>query len=158
MLKTTLATINQVETVSLLENSLLNYITTDPALKEKILKEVQAYFQAKTQELYDYLQEGKYVDPKEMARYNLPEFTGAQKENLLMKAYMYNSWIHNVETSVIFYGDIAQYDHTKQDFHKRTSGLISNGRRFRTDIAAIKYINDVFNASGKTYASTLDAK
>lgn len=144
--------------VNTTEVDLLNYITTDPLLKEKILKEVQAYFQTKSQELYDYLQEGKYVDPKEMARYNLPEFTGAQKENLLMKAYMYNSWIHNVETSVIFYGDIAQYDHTKQDFHKRTSGLISNGRRFRTDIAAIKYINDVFNASGKTYASTLDAK
>lgn len=144
--------------VNTTEIDLLNYITTDPALKEKILKEVQEYFQAKSQELYDYLQEGKYVDPKEMARYNLPEFTGAQKENLLMKAYMYNSWIHNVETSVIFYGDIAQYDHTKQDFHKRTSGLISNGRRFRTDIAAIKYINDVFNASGKTYASTLDTK
>ena len=143
--------------VNTTEVDLLNYLTTDPALKEKILKETQNYFEAKSKELYNYLQEAKYVDPKLMDRFNLPEFTGAQKEQLLMKTYMYNSWIHNVETSVIFYGDIAQYDHPKQDFHKRTSGLISNGRRFRTDVAAIRYINEQFNL-GKTYAASLGAK
>lgn len=143
--------------VNTTEIDLLNHLTTDPTLKEKILKETQNYFEAKSKELYNYLQEAKYVDPKLMDRFNLPQFTGAQKEQLLMKTYMYNSWIHNVETSVIFYGDIAQYDHTKQDFHKRTSGLISNGRRFRTDVAAIRYINEQFNL-GKTYASTLGAK
>jgi exodeoxyribonuclease-5 len=143
--------------VNTTEIDLLNYITTDPALKEKILKETQSYFEAKSKKLYDYLQEAKYVDPKLMERFNIPGFTAAQKEKLLMKGYMYNSWIHNLETSVIFYGDIAQYDHTKQDFHKRTSGLISNGRRFRTDVAAIRYINEQFNL-GKTYASTLPEK
>ncbi len=144
--------------VNTTEIDLLNYITTDPALKEKILKETQSYFEAKSKKLYDYLQEAKYVDPKLMERFNLPGFTAAQKENLLMKGYMYNSWIHNLETSVIFYGDIAQYDHPKQGFHKRTSGLISNGRRVRTDVAAIRYINEQFNANGKTYASTLPEK
>ena len=143
--------------VNTTEIDLLNYITTDPVLKEKILKETQSYFEAKSKELYDYLQEARFIDPKLTERFNLPNFTGAQKENLLMKTYMYNSWIHNLETSVIFYGDIAQYDHTKQDFHKRTSGLISNGRRFRTDVAAIRYINEQFNL-GTTYAASLPEK
>lgn len=143
--------------VNTTEVTLLNYLSTDPALKETILKEIQSYFEKKSDQLYNYLNEAKYVDPKLLNKYNIPGFTGAQKEKLLSKTYMYNSWIHNLETSVIFYGDIAQYDHTKQDFHKRTSGLISNGRRFRTDISAIRYINEQFNL-GKTYASTLAPK
>jgi exodeoxyribonuclease-5 len=143
--------------VNTTEVTLLNYLSTDPALKETILKEIQSYFEKKSDKLYDYLNEAKYIDPKLLNKYNIPGFTGAQKEKLLSKTYMYNSWIHNLETSVIFYGDIAQYDHTKQDFHKRTSGLISNGRRFRTDVSAIRYINEQFNL-GKTYASTLAPK
>jgi exodeoxyribonuclease-5 len=143
--------------VNTTEVTLLNYLSSDPKLKETIIKEIQSYFEKKSNKLYDYLNEAKYIDPKLLNKYNIPGFTGSQKERLLTKTYMYNSWIHNLETSVIFYGDIAQYDHTKQGFHKRTSGLISNGRRFRTDVSAIRYINEQFNL-GKTYASTLAPK
>jgi hypothetical protein len=115
---------------------LLDYLKTDPDLAKKIKAEIKAYFTNKTNELYAYLNQAKFIDNSLMERVKLDNLTTEQKEKVLMKAFMYNYWIHNVETSILFLGDIAQYDHKKQELHKRISGLISNGPRLRTDIDA----------------------
>jgi predicted kinase len=115
---------------------LLDYLKTDPDLAKKIKAEIKAYFTNKTNELYAYLNQAKFIDNSLMERVKLDNLTTEQKERVLMKAFMYNYWIHNVETSILFLGDIAQYDHRKQELHKRISGLISNGPRLRTDIDA----------------------
>ena len=36
----------------------------------------------------------------------------------VMQAYTYNSWVHNLELTVLLFGDPAQYDHKKEDFSK----------------------------------------
>jgi hypothetical protein len=115
---------------------LLDYLKTDPELAKRIKAEIKAYFTTKTKELYNYLSKAKFVDKSLMDRLKLDNLNTEQKERILMKAFMYNYWIHNVETSILFLGDLAQYDHKKQELHKRISGLISNGPRIRTDIDA----------------------
>ena len=115
---------------------LTDYLKTDQDLAKKIKAEIKAYFTNKTNELYNYLKEAKFIDNSLMERLKLDNLTTEQKEKILTKAFMYNYWIHNVETSILFLGDIAQYDHKKQELHKRISGLISNGPRIRTDLDA----------------------
>jgi len=115
---------------------LLEYLKTDQELAKKIAAQIKGYFTNKTNELYSKLNSGKFIDSALMDRLNLENLNTTQKEQILTKAYFYNYWIHNVETSILFLGDIAQYNHAKQELHKRISGLISNGPRIRTDIAA----------------------
>jgi hypothetical protein len=56
------------------------------------------------------------------------------KHELLVKAYTMNSWIHNFETASLIYGDVVQYNHAKQEMHKRNTGSTSGGRGFMDDI------------------------
>lgn len=115
---------------------LQDYLKTDPELAKKIRAEIKGYFTNKTNELYRYLKEAAFVDKTLIDRLKFDNLTNEQKEKTLVKAFMYNYWIHNMETSILFLGDIAQYDHKKQELHKRISGLISNGPRIRSDIDA----------------------
>ena len=115
---------------------LQDYLKTDPELAKKIKAEIKGYFTNKTNELYNYLKQAPFVDKTLIDRLKFDNLTNEQREKTLVKAFMYNYWIHNMETSILFLGDIAQYDHKKQELHKRISGLISNGPRVRTDIDA----------------------
>jgi|688.fasta_scaffold00608_29 hypothetical protein len=118
---------------------LQDYLKTDPELAKKIKAEIKGYFTNKTNELYNYLKQAPFIDKTLMDRLKLNNLTTEQKEKTLVKAFMYNYWIHNMETSILFLGDIAQYDHKKQELHKRISGLISNGPRLRTDVDAQRF-------------------
>jgi hypothetical protein len=59
----------------------------------------------------------------------------------LVKSLVYNNWIHNIETVNMFYGDLAMYNHQKQEFHKRNAGIGSTGTVFRTDDSMLRYLN-----------------
>ena len=60
---------------------------------------------------------------------------------MLVDAYTWNSWIHNFETTILAYGDLVQYNHAREEFHKRNAGLASGGRSLRADYRSRKYIN-----------------
>ena len=66
----------------------------------------------------------------------------ASMKSALIKSMVANMWIHNVETINIFYGDLAMYNHVKQEFHKRNAGIGSTGTVFRTDDSMLRYINN----------------
>ena len=141
--------------------SLLDYLEENTELKNKIIREIYSYFTNKTNELYNQYNEASYFDPKLINKLSQINVSETEKQKILLKAFFYNNWIHNVETSILFFaGDIAQLDHSKENGHKRTSGLISNGPRLRTDIAAQKFISNVDEGgfSNSTYARTLGEK
>lgn len=140
--------------------SLLDYLETDQTLRDKIIREVYEYFDRGANEIYSQINEAKFFDHKLLNKLSQLNTTIEQKEKILTKAYFYNSWIHNMETSILFFtGDISQLDHSKEDGHKRTSGLISNGPRIRTDLSAQIFVNDRSETgfSNSTYARTLPA-
>lgn len=88
---------------------------------------------------------------------NLDEFQKNEKLiNALLKSYMFNDFIHKYETSIILFGDHAQWNHGKQDWSKRIPGLTSDGIGFMFDEQTQSFINDVFNK--ETYASKLTEK
>ena len=122
---------------------LKDYLKNDPKLYDRIKKRIAKYFDDSSEEVYEFLQQTKYIDKSIMDRLNFPGLSTAEKERILSKAYMYNAWIHNFEVSQVIFGDIAQFKHGKEEFHKRTSGAISSGPKIRTDKAFQDFVNDI---------------
>jgi hypothetical protein len=147
-----------LEKVNSPSTDLLDYLKTDPDLYNKIVNEIANYFDKKSVELLDEIKKTEFIDFKLINRFGNIELSDEQRKQVLAKAFFYNSWIHNVETSILFFtGDIAQLDHSKDAAFKRLSGLISNGPRIRTDIYAQLFISNSseggFNSN--TYAKSL---
>ncbi len=123
------------------EMTLQDMINEDEDLRSQVKSDVLAYFEAQSTQNMITLNDNKYIDPvirKEAADGDLS--TG-QIERVLADAYTWNSWIHNFETLIIAYGDPVQYNHAKEEFHKRNAGLASGGRSLRTDPRARAFIN-----------------
>lgn len=77
--------------------------------------------------------------------------TLTKTENAMVRSFVVNNWIHNIESMNIIYGDIAQYNMAKEEFHKRNAGAGSTGNLLSTSKAAINYAN----SKGRKYAASL---
>lgn len=75
----------------------------------------------------------------------------AEAKDALIRSFVVNSWIHNIETMGLLYGDVAQYKHKKEEFHKRNAGAGSTGTLFATDPDILNYVNK----KGRLYARSL---
>jgi len=146
----------QAEIYSILDKAsenpltVFNFITeldNNLQLRDKIRKDVAQYFNLDTDENLARLQKAKYVDAGLMNRIRTinNELTDDEIELALMKAYTYNSFIHKMETVILAYGDLVQYNHAKEEFHKRNAGLGSGGRGFRADQRAQIYLSSLKN-------------
>lgn len=79
-----------------------------------------------------------------------PQNVTAERRAQLLKdmaeAYVANSWLQNLETVLIFYGDPALYP-GEADFFKRNAGIGATGGIPRTDIYMQEYINNKLAAN-----------
>ena len=124
--------------------NLMDVLDTNIKLRQEVAADVAEYFNKQTIENAARLNKAKFVDAALMKRADRSdmELTAEEVENTLVKAYTYNSWIHKFETAIIAYGDFAQYNHEKEEFHKRNAGLGSGGRGFRSDLRAQAFVNN----------------
>ena len=134
-------------------------------LRTDIAKDIQKYFNEKTNEIktlyYDKL---KFLSPSLLEKMGikaeqmnelLDYQTTLNNETLVksvIKAYYYNDWIHKYETSLILFGDHAQWNHSKEDWSKRIPGLTSDGRGFLFDEGTVEFMK-TYNKN--TYAKKL---
>jgi len=121
--------------------NLKDIVNENPELRRKIKNDVIQYFNAQTQQNYSRLEDARYIDQSLYDMVSSEELSKDQVDKMLVKAYTYNYWIHNFETTILAYGDTVQYNHDKEEFHKRNAGLGSGGRGFRADYRARMYIN-----------------
>lgn len=70
---------------------------------------------------------------------------------IAMASFTVNALIHNMEMVSVLYGDLAVYNHIKEDFHKRNASIGSTGRSFAADENIYKFINNL----GRPYAKKL---
>jgi hypothetical protein len=70
---------------------------------------------------------------------------------LINQVYTYNSWFNNYETQ-LFYGDASQFNHPKEEFHKRNASIASTGEFSILDEYTTNYLN---TTSNNTYAESL---
>lgn len=114
--------------------NLAEELKNNPKLLTEVKRDARSYFNKQSLINYNNFLETKFLDPK------LLEKTDGDSRQLI-EAYTYNSWIHNFEMGILFYGDFAQYNHDKEEMHKRNTGSTSGGRALRTDVAATKFVN-----------------
>ena len=121
---------------------LITFLNKDNgALLGTVKKEVTGYFSGQTSKNLKAFARANYLSPTIKEKVTVFKLTPEQETELLVDAYTYNSWIHNFEMASLFYGDIVQYNHSKEELHKRNAGLTSGGRSIRTDIAAQNFSN-----------------
>ena len=115
----------------------------DFTLRSEIEADIIDFFDSLTKENLDRLNENKYLDSGLLSEYYKKGIVETKEDltNMLTKAYSYNSFIHKYETVILAYGDLAQYNHAKEEFHKRNAGLGSGGKGFRADQLAQQFIN-----------------
>lgn len=129
-------------------------------LKHKIYDDVALYFETKVQEATDLLNKAPFISDNMIqkisgeARNKKVFATSNEIKDAIVRSFVYNSWVHNLESLVLFYGDVALYNMKKEEFHKRNAGFGSTGNIFRTDRDAITYIN---NIAGRGYGKVIGA-
>lgn len=146
---------------------LIDYLNGNP-LKTDIVDEMLEYFNEKTKQLDElFLSKFKFISKSmfEKLGYKAEDLTKKKVAELtndpvivnqLLKAYQYNDWIHKYESSILMFGDHAQWNHDKEDWSKRIPGLTSDGTGFIFDEGMATFINDSFNK--ETYATKLSEK
>lgn len=130
-----------------------DYLKTDPELAKKIANDVDAYFEFQTNDLLEFYEEAEYMSPDLLERLKIFNLSEDKAIRVLMKAYAVNAWVHNFEMGNLFYGDLVQYNHEKEELHKRNTGSTSGGLKFRTDAAIKALLTDI--NSKVSYAATL---
>jgi len=142
---------------------MMDVINSDPSLRALLEAETTEYFTKLTKQNLDRLEQAKYIDTGLKER--IPGFDNLSDDDvneILIKAYTYNSWIHKFETAIIIYGDLAQYNHENEEFHKRNAGFGGGGRSFSSDKKILDFVNslptyysDSFGFSSRAYDGTL---
>ena len=138
-----------------------SYIKAHPELRKLIIEDITAYFNETVERLNEnYASKSPFLEKKLLSKLGYtqeqidadPKLLRSDKvTNALLKAYAYNDWIHKFEMVHIFMGDPAQFDHDKDNFHKRGPGSQSDGDGHLADKAFQKFVNEVFNKV--TYAT-----
>lgn len=126
-----------------IEGDLVEELENNLELRQRVKADVIDYFQKETNNNLNRLESSRFVDQSLYQKGMQSGLSRAMVDETLVKAYTYNSWIHKFETLIMAYGDLAQYNHDKEEFHKRNAGLGSGGLGFRTDLQAQTFINSV---------------
>jgi hypothetical protein len=83
-------------------------------------------------------------------------------DDKIIAAYVVNSWMHAYESTVMFYGDPALYNHLKEDFHKRNPFIAATGTIPRADASFIDFVSfykrEDRYASSKYFTGTLSQR
>lgn len=128
------------------------------ALQTQVINDVKAYFSEMAQDIEDNITSTGFIAT------NLLEKTGLDLSNpenktlarkAVIKSFAYNSFIHNFESAILAYGDMAQVNHLKEEMHKRNTGATSGGPGFRTDSYAKAFINSK-KWTDNSYANSLE--
>jgi len=117
------------------------------ALKIKIREQVKNYFDKQVSLNEEIMNENRYIHPEIIKKISSkrPNLPPGDMQKAALRAFTYNQWMHNFESTILIYGDSAQYNHDKKEFVKRNSGAASTGYVFRTDQGAQDFINNYWS-------------
>jgi len=127
----------------------------DKTIDDTLNKEIAKYFDNQAKQVGKMMKSANYISPAliektriDANKSNKENVTTETVKNALIKSFVVNSWLHNIESMAIIYGDIAQYKLEKEEFHKRNAGAGSTGGLLASDPVFIDYVN----SKGRGYA------
>lgn len=128
----------------------------DSTTKREVKNELKNYFEKQFTDVKNLMGKAQFMS-KELvdttkARANSQKVgisaTKSETKDGLIRSFAVNSWLHNLESMSVIYGDIALYNMKKEEFHKRNAGAGSTGTLFASDIEMLQYVNN----KGRLYA------
>jgi len=146
-----------------ISDDFLSAIADDAKLRSDITEDILNYIDRQTTKFKNQLADaGALGNAKLMGavRKLVPNTSIGQDfvDEAVIKAFVVNDWIHKFETTSLFYGDVALYNHLKEEFHKRNAGVGATGTFPRTDTSMLSLLqqhftpmyasSDSFRASG----------
>ena len=146
-----------------ISDDFLGAIADDAKLRSDITEDILNYIDRQTTKFKNQLADaGALGNAKLMGavRKLVPNTSIGQDfvDEAVIKAFVVNDWIHKFETTSLFYGDVALYNHLKEEFHKRNAGVGATGTFPRTDTSMLSLLqqhftpmyasSDSFRASG----------
>ena len=123
------------------------------SMKADIFNDINDYFTEQIEENMVKFNEAEFIGGniiKDMADKGVAK---SDAKDVFVRSYIYNSFIHNLESLAVIYGDLAQFNHLKEEFHKRNAGAGSTGTILRTDAIMQNHINNSLWES--SYAKSL---
>lgn len=119
-------------------------------LAATVNNEILGYLDSQLDEVATFMEKAQYMDERVIKRIKV-SFAEKQGKGVKMPqrddietagvmSYIANSWIHNMESVIMLYGDLAQYDIAKEEFHKRNAGIASTGDLYRTDDLMLDFL------------------
>lgn len=139
--------------------SLKDAFNENPQLQQLVKDELKAYFDKRVNRIKDLyfdkhpgvilkqvyenmlVNSGQNFTQEEITKFLKDPKSLERLKTAAIRSFVYNSTIHNIETHVLFFGDAFQYNHNKDEEHKRLSMWQSTGNVFATDQIAINYVN-----------------
>jgi hypothetical protein len=113
------------------------------SMKIDIYNDINSYFTQQYEQISTKFNEAEFIGGNIMKEMTTQKgLTEANAKEAFVKSYVYNSFIHNLESLAILYGDLAQFNYLKEEFHKRNAGIGSTGTILRTDKVMQNFIND----------------
>jgi hypothetical protein len=122
-------------------------------LVSRAKNEIIEYINKLTEQNYEVFQKIDFIDDEVLrkATKQKGKFNSSAYNKNIVKAFTANTFIQYIESTIMFYGDIAAYDLIKEDFHKRDSASGSTGRTMITDPQFIRAYNKFY---GSRYAES----
>lgn len=109
----------------------------------EVKNQITAYFEKLFQENKEIFEQLDYLsaDLKSTIRKQVAADNPGSKEvltdqkviDIALRSFTANAFLHNTEMVSLFYGDLATYNHLKEEFHKRNAAIGSTGRGFSWD-------------------------
>ena len=111
-------------------------------MTDAVKRDILNYFAKQTQEVLEKFNEAPFIAENIENSFIIKGVSRSSVKETAVKFYTYNSWLNNIESLSVLYGDIAMYKHHKEEFHKRNAGIGSTGTIYRTDKAMQNFINN----------------
>jgi hypothetical protein len=121
-------------------------------LEKTIRKEMNDYFQKQFLEIQGKFNEARFIGTNTRQSMINAGIAPHNINDTFVRSAVYNSFIHNIESLNLIYGDLAQFDENKDGFHKRNAGAGSTGTILRTDQVMQNYINNSLWENSYAYA------
>lgn len=127
--------------------------------KQRVTDQIVAYFKnlaAENMEIYSempFLNNKLKQDIRKTAAIdsNAKNLSDPEVNRIAIESFTVNAFIHNTEMIGLIYGDLALYNHLKEEYHKRNAGVGSTGRIFSADRSTLNFIDNL-NKGGNNYA------
>lgn len=124
-------------------------IAENDELNSQIMRDIKNYFDKEYTKAEKLFKKANFISKNILEDITLNhKIPSNEAKSKLLRFYVVNNWIHNIESVSLIYGDLTMYNHAKEEFHKRNAGAGSTGTLYRTDGLMQKHINeDLWNGS-----------